>query len=353
MEARELSETNRKNTRERKQITTVKDVAREAGVGIGTVSRVLNNAVGVSQKTRLKVENAIAKLGFNPNPIAQSMRSGQTKTLACVVRDFSVPILSVFVNAMQKAVDHKGYALQVASSYHEVDREADFIRRVAQRQVDGMVIATSSENDPKLAEALVSLKIPVVLLDRDEPQNCAAVLVDHAQGVRSAILHLADLGHKRIAIVTGQSDVRPVRERIAAYREAHEIAGLPVDESLIRRGSFGGDFAYHEALKLLRIDERPTAIFAGGTAIMPGILRAIGDFRLRMPEDISLVSGADSELAQLYGSGITAVRWQHDQLGTSAAEILLDAIESGEQMAARVTASTELILRGSTGPAPV
>lgn len=330
----------------------MKDVAEEAGVGIGTVSRVVNGGMNVSAKTRERVEAAIRRLNFNPDPIAQSMRSGQTKTFACIVRDFSVPILSTFVNAMQDTADASGFGLQVASSYHDTEREIAMLEKLARRRIDGLVIASSSESDPDLLDAISSSDVPIVLLDRDKPETVDAVLIDNRAGVRAAILHLIDLGHRRIALLTGQEGVRPVRERIAGYREAYAARGLVPVEDLVRCGSFTAEFVYSEVVQLLRSDEPPTAVFAGGTAMLAAVLRAIRDVGLRIPQDVSVVTGADSELALLHTPAISAVRWQHDQLGAAAARFLLSRVETPQGKAQRMVFPTEFIVRESCGPVP-
>lgn len=332
--------------------STMKDVAEEAGVGVGTVSRVVNGGTNVSLKTRERVEAAIRRLNFNPDPIAQSMRSGQTKMFACIVRDFSVPILSMFVNAMQDTADVSGFGLQVASSYHDTDREIVMLERLARRRIDGIVIASSSETDEGLLETISSSEVPIVLLDRDKPDNVDAVLIDHRAGVRTAVQRLLDLGHRRIAMLSGQKGVRPVRERVAGYREAFSSRGLEPAEELIRCGSFTPDFVYSETAQMLRSEARPTAIYAGGTAMLAAVLRAIRDVGLRVPQDVSVVAGADSELALLHTPTISVVRWQHDQLGAAAARFLLSRVENRKAPVQKMIFPTEFIQRESCGPAP-
>lgn len=329
---------------------TMKDVAHEAGVGIGTVSRVINKTSGVSAKTREKVESAIARLGFNPDPIAQSMRSGLTKTFACIVRDFSVPILSEFVNAMQDTSDASGFGLQVASSYHDTVREVSMLERLARRRVDGIVIATSSEEDERLAAVIRGLEVPVVLLDRDHPAMVDSVLIDHRAGTRAAIGRLIALGHRRIALLSGQPVVRPARERAAGFSEAFARAGLPEPLDLRRLGSFDVDFVYSETAQLLRLPDRPTAIFAGGTAMLAAVLRAVRDAGLSVPQDVSIVAGADSELAFLHTPDISVVRWHHDQLGAAAARFLLARVAGQDAAPQRMVFPTEFVQRGSCGP---
>lgn len=331
---------------------TMKDVAREAGVGIGTVSRVLNRTPGVSDKMRIRVENSISRLGFKANPIAQSMRNGQTRMFACVVRDFSVPVLSNFVNAMQAAVDLKGYGLQVASSYHDAEREVDIVQRLALRRADGIVIATSSEDNAIVVETLEELDMPVVLLDRDTPARLDAVLIDHRFGIRSAVESLLDLGHRRIVMISGEEGLRPTRERIAGLEDAYRGRGIDVPPGTLRMGAFTADYAYSELSQLLRRPDRPTAIIAGGTGMLAGALQAIRNVGLRIPEDISLVSGADSELSQLHMPGITSIRWEHDKLGAAAGKMLMDRIDNPKLPAKRICYPTELVGRGSCAAPP-
>ncbi len=329
---------------------TMIDVARAAGVGVGTVSRVVNLSPRVTAETKTRVEAAIAKLGFKPDPIAQSMRSGHTKTFACVVRDLTVPVLSVFIDAMQKAVDAQDFGLFVASSYHDIAREMSYLVRFARRRADGIVIATSSEEAPKLLKLLRESEMPIVLLDRTKPETLDAVLVDHRAGMRQAMEYLTSLGHARIGFISGQDDVHPVRERLAGYREGLAAQGLAVDESLIRLGSFGVEHAYSETMQLLALQKRPSAVIAAGTALLPGMLRAVRDRGAKIPENISIISGSDSELAMLHTPGITVVRWDHSQLGVAAARFLLNRLQSPGHQIQRMIFPSELAVRGSCGP---
>lgn len=328
---------------------TMKQVAEAAGVGVGTVSRVVNHSSGVAKKTKLKVENAISQLGFNPNPIAQSMRSGQTKIFACVVRDFSVPILSAFVNAMQAVVDNNGYGLQVVSSYHDPVREGEILRKLALRRTDGIVLASSSEDDKDLLATIRGLNVPVVLLDRDIPEELDAVLIDHRYGMRSAVSHLLDLGHRKIAMISGEAGLRPVQERLRGAREAFASKGLTLPPDFLRAGSFSADYAYSEVSQLLREPNRCTAIIAAGTGMLVGVLKAIRDANLKIPDDISLISGADNELAQLHTPTIATIKWEHDKLGAAAGKLLLDRLKNPKLRAARIVFPTELIVRNSCG----
>ncbi len=183
---------------------SIRDVAQLADVSLGTVSRVINAHPNVREDTRKRVKAAIVELGYVPNMVAQSMRSNRSMTFACVMRDFTVPVLSLFVDSMQKEIEGFGFSLMVASSYHDLKRERELLLGFQQRRIDGLVIATSSEEDPALLTMLREAQFPIVLLDRELPAELDSVSVNHAAGVRQAVLHLADLGHRRIAIISGE-----------------------------------------------------------------------------------------------------------------------------------------------------
>ncbi len=266
--------------------STIKDVARVAGVGVGTVSRVLNNRPHVNSASRDRVLAVIQQLGYRPDLLARSMRAGESKTLAFIVRDFTGTTLSALADAVQTEVDRLAFSLFVSSSYHDPERELALLRRFKARRVDGIVIATSSETDPDLMAELTSEGPPFVLLDRAFPEELDAVQADHAGGVAEAVGYLAGLGHRRIALITGEPNVFPTRERVRGYRQALEEHGLPIEPALCRIGSFSADFSYRQALSLLSLPARPTAVIAGGTAMLAGVLHAARELGLRVPEDL-------------------------------------------------------------------
>jgi len=340
------------NSGPHRESSTLKDVARVAGVSVGTVSRVINRHPRVTEAMKRRVDAAIAALGFEPDPIAQSMRSGQTNSFACIVRDFAVPVLSTFVDSMQNEVDGQEFCLFVASSYHNLTREISLFNKFSRRRVDGIVIATSTEADHKLLDLLEKSTIPIVLLDRKLPEALDAVLVDHRAGMHQALDYLIRLGHARIAIISGQDSVHPVRDRLQCYREVLQSNGIAIDPELIRLGSFGIDFGYSEAMQLLGAPNPPTAIIAGGTSLLPGVLRAVRDRGLRIPGDVSIISGADSELALLHSPAVTAIHWEHGQAGVAAARFLLNRLRTPGHRLQRMIFPSNLIIRDSCGPAP-
>jgi len=231
--------------------------------------------------------------------VAQSMRSNRSMTFACVMRDFTVPVLSLFVDSMQKEIDGFGFSLMVASSYHDPKREAELLIGFQQRRIDGLVIATSSEEDPALLAMLTGAPFPIVLLDRESPAELDSVTVNHAAGVRQAVHHLADLGHRRVAIILGEPGVHPTQSRLKGFSEAVSERGLTLEPDLIRHATFSRDAGYTETRHLLELKKPPTAIVAGGTSLLPGVMQATRECGLTIPNDLSVIAGADSDVALL------------------------------------------------------
>lgn len=332
---------------------TIKDVARKAGVSLGTASRVLNRQNMVGDDMRIRVERAIVDLGFRPNAIAQGMRRGVTHTVGIMVRDITVPVLAKFVKSAQDVFHESDYALLVASSENQKEREASLINAFTRRRVDGLITTTSSDTTPALLNACTSLKIPVVLFDRQQPDNFDAVLIDHRDGVRRAVDYLLDLGHLRIALLTGPKTVRPAAERIQGYKAAMRARGLSIDPSLLSAKSFADQSAYLESCALLTQKRPPTAIVAGGIAMLGSILRAVRSNGVRIPQELSVIASSDSDLAELATPPITTLRWEYAEMGRTAAQLLLDRIVGvSDRPSRRVSFPTDLVLRESCGPPP-
>lgn len=326
---------------------SIRDVAKLAGVGLGTVSRVMNDHPNVSEEKRLRVKDAIRELGYVPDIVAQSLRNRRSKIFACVVRDFTVPVLSMFVDSMQKEIDIYGFSLMVASSYHDARREVELLRGMQQRRVDGLVIASASEEDQDLLKALREIPIPIVLLDRLVPEELDSVCINHIAGVRQAVKHLVELGHRRIAIISGDTAVRATRDRLEGYRSALTECGVDVDPTLIRSATFDRAAGYVEAKALLGRADRPTAIIAGGTSLLPGVIEAARDLGLSIPDDLSVIAGADSDVAKLATPPFTVVRWSHDELGRVAGRFLMERLDNPALAPRRFVVDTELVQRGS------
>jgi LacI family transcriptional regulator len=330
---------------------TIRDVARVAEVAVGTVSRVLNNHPTVRPDARKRVLEAIGQLGYQPDAVAQSMRFGTTRTVALAIRDISIAGFGRFVKAAEQVLREAGYTLLLTNTDEDSRREIELLHTFAKRRVDGIIMTVSDETDEHLLRAMREMRVPIVLMDREVALDLDVVAIDHRGGARAATSHLIELGHRRIALLTGNGSMRPAHERVAGFEEAHRRAGLALDPRLVRRGGFTAEFGYEQTADLLDGVAPPTALFAGGMSMLSGVLQAIAERRLSIPRDLSIVAGADTDLAALAAPAITVVRWSNADEGRHAVRLLLDRIE-GSYAAdpRRVKIPTELIHRASCGP---
>lgn len=332
---------------------TIREVARKAGVSIGTASRVINGIPNVDPGIRTKVNAAISRLGYKPDVLAQGMRKGASRTVGVLVRDITSPVLAGFVRAAQDALHEAGYSLVVACSEERKDRELDFLGSVASRRVDGLIMTTSSERDEELVAARHALTVPIVLFDREVPESLDAMLIAHDQGVRQALEHLFSLGHRRIALVTGSTAVYPAQARLRGYEQFFKSQGLRVDRGLVRTNSFTAESAFLDTSSLLSLARPPTAIILGGISMLAGGLRAVRARGLRVPADVSLVGSGDSELAMLATPTVSVIRWNYAELGRTGAQLLLDRLRGPAPLAPRrIIVPTEYVMRESCGICP-
>jgi LacI family transcriptional regulator len=332
---------------------TIRDVARVAGVSVGTVSRVLNDKATVQPDMRARVQKAIADLGYEPNAVAQSMRRRLTHTVGCVIREINIPALAAFVRAAHDVLDEAGFSLLLSNSEARRDRERELLTRLSRRQADGILMGPYSPIDRDFEAFLRKLGLPLVLVDRDLPVWADCVMADHRSGIRMATEHLLGLGHRRIALLTGEPSLYPAKSRLIGYEEAFARHGVPLIPTLARPESFLAANAFRTVSAMLASKDPPTAIIAGGIDMLPGVLRAIRVRGLEIPRDISVVGAGDSELSELHTPSISVQRWDQAETGRIAAGLLLDRIfERAGPEPRHVLLPTEFVRRDSTGPVP-
>jgi LacI family transcriptional regulator len=332
---------------------TIRDVARAAGVSIGTASRVLNGKQTVSPEIRVRVKQAIEALGYRPNAVAQSMRRRSTQLIGCIIRDITIPSLAAFVRAAHDVLDEAGFSLLISNSEGREERERELLSRLRSQRTAGIMFGPYTPITEEFSSFMRKLEAPVVLVERDEPAWADAVMTDHAGSFRDATRHLLELGHRRILILTGDQRIYPARERLRGYREAHEALGLTIDPTMVRAESFLAVAGYRYTSSLLGGPEVPTAILSGGLDMLAGVLRAVKVRGLRIPADISIVASGDSELAELHTPAIGVARWDQAEVGRTAAGLLLGRIAGSVEAAPQhILLPSEFVARGSIGPPP-
>lgn len=336
------------------ETVTMKDVARLANVALSSVSRVLNGHPDVSDEMRARVNATIAELGYEPDLVASSLRRGSTKTIGFMVSDISNPLFAEMLRGTERVLRAEGYFALLAHSQAVPERDTENIRLLSRRRVDGLILSIADETRQETINELARRHIPIVLLDRDATvdPNASAVIADHELGTRRATEHLLDYGHRRIALITGDERIQPTRQRLAGFRASFTRRGLSVPEDLIHLGSFSEEFGHRViADHLLRLDDPPTAVISGGNQLLAGVLGAVHQQGLSIPNDLSLIACDDVPLAQLHRPAITVVARDAESMGVIAAKLLLERLLAQQPTPARTqSVPTELIVRESTAP---
>ena len=347
MKTKESGERIRSTRKAAERSTTIRDVARLAAVSVGTVSRSLNLPATVRPATLAKVQAAIAALNFRPDSRAQNMRRRNTMTVGFVVDDITNPLHAETFKAADAQMRLHGYSLYLVNTRGRAEDESVAIDMLQHGRADGVIMTINSEADERTRKLMGQLRIPSVLLDRDIPLEIDAVLTDHAAGMMQAANYLIGMGHRRIALLSASTEIRPGRERLRGFVEAFQRNGLPVPEDLIRARNLSVEFGLHEANLLLGSAAPPTAMIAAGNRILVGVLKAVQQRGLRIPQDLSLISCDKTDLSLLYPGSITLIDRDIHEIGSTAAQFLLERLKHAGGPARRMVVPTRLILGGS------
>ena len=329
-------------------MTTIARVAQEAGVGVGTVSRVINGSTAVSAETRRRVLEVVKELGYEPNATARALSTGRTRSVGIIAPFFTRPSVIERLRGVGPLLASSGYQLILVDVESPHQREAAFRSLIG--RVDGLLSVTLAPAPADLARLDVA-GLPVVLIDHAH-DRLPSVSVDDVAGGRLAVSHLLELGHRRIAFAGDTVDdvhgSSASSRRCVGYRDALRDAGLPVRDDLIALRPHG-DGAGELVDELLSRPEPPTAVFAASDQQALAVIDAVRERGLRVPEDVSVVGFDDVELARY--AGLTTVAQPLELSGARAAELLLASLDGSEISTARHDLPLELVVRGTTAPA--
>lgn len=329
-------------------MATMRDVARQAGVSISTVSHVINNSRAVSSGARERVEAAMAELGYKPNALARSLRRQQTHSIGMIIPDSANPFFAEIARGIEDASFSQNYHVVLCNTEGDLEKQITYTNLLIRNQVAGIVFVAAGIST-ELVEDLQQRQVPLVVVDREVPGvNVDTVLTDHYQGGRLATQHLVDLGHRRIACISAGSELSPSSERLTGYEDVLLENGLPVDEALIVRGDFQYKSGYEAGQKLLSLADPPTAVFAGNDLMAVGCISAVTQQGRRVPDDLSVVGFDDVRLASFTNPPLTTIAQPKREIGKLAVEMLLDRIHDLHSPARFERLDTELIVRCST-----
>jgi LacI family transcriptional regulator len=344
---------------------TQEDVARAAGVSRATVSFVINNSVDnrvpISEETRQRVLKAVEELGYIPDTRAQALRSGDSKTIGYIIPDMHNPHYWENTDGIEQEAHAAGYTLLFSSMELNLKYGVDIFKDLAGRRIDGLILTgsfidQSDEASLTLAQLLKQKRRVAFVeisdhLNNDHDIDC--VLSDYRGVTLEAMAHLFSLQHKRIGMVLGAEPPELAFDRFESYKSSLQGAGLPYDPNLVAYCGSTLEDGYQAALKLLNHFPRPTAIIAINDLMAIGVLRAAGDLGLSVPRDFSLVSFDNISVTQYLVPRLTTATKDAVRLGREAVRMLLNRIQNPHLPRQKMYIPARLILRESTGPAPM
>ncbi len=329
---------------------TIVDVAQEAEVSYATVSRVINNGAHVRPEKRERVLRAMAKLGFTVNQQARSLRAGRSQVIGLLVHDLGTSYIGEIIRGIEAELSAASYDLMLYTTHRRKTKEATYVSAITRGMADGLLLVLP-RNPEAYLESLRQRHFPYVLIDHQGiDETGPAVGATNWQGAYDATQHLLGLGHRRIGFITGQVEMGCARDRLAGYRAALAAAGVPADPALVREGDFFQPHGFAGARALLALPQPPSAIFASNDVSAFGVMEAVRDAGKRLPDDMSIVGFDDIPQAAQVNPTLTTVRQPLEQMGRTAARMLLEIIGDPDRPAARVELPTELIVRASTRP---
>jgi len=327
---------------------TLADIARETGFSINTVSRALNGKPDVHHETRETILAAATKLNYHPNRLARGLRKQATRVIGVVVSDVANPFFSLLMKSISKSARGRDYRVLLQDSDEKSAEEREAIDVLLSERIDGILICPV-QAETSAIEMLAESQLPVVLIGRRfKGLDMDYVKPNDFHGGELAAQHLIDYGHRRIGMINAPLWISSAQERYEGFVHAHEAAGIPVDQGIIRSGVVNHIEGYREAKALLKTDPTITAIVAYSDFVAFGVARAVWETGLRIPEDISLIGFDDIPLATCLPVPLTTVRSPIDELGDRSIEVLCDKIEGTLNHPVREQLPTELIVRQST-----
>lgn len=300
----------------------IQDVARAAGVAPSSVSRVINNHPDVGDELRARVEASIRELGYQPNSVASSMRTGRTQTIGYIVRDFVNPLFSTIADAAERELSRRGYALMIMGSRESLDTERAHVRNLLARNVDALMLSATDERNDEMSRELDASGKRVLLLDRDIDtiSNRVSIHFDRT-GLHDATRRLIDLGHRDIAMIGPATRTRPSRQRegtLVAFREAGEL-----DDLRIVTGDATVESAHAMTAKLFDGSTHPTALIVASNQLLVGAVAALRERGLDVPGDVSLVAHDRLPYEAAFGLDFACVERPIEEMGSLAASLAI------------------------------
>lgn len=312
-----------------------------------TVSRALTGRGYVREELREKILQVARELDYQPNSLARGLITKQSYTIGLVLPDITNPFFPAVARGVEDVAQRNGYNVILCNTDGNPRKEASYLGVLRSKQVDG-VIFTTSQVSARHVERLLDAGTPVVLADRRVKIDCDFVVVDNIEGAYLATQHLIALGHSAIGVITGPQKVTTSTERIEGYRRALQESGVKMRDELILEGDYRQHSGYRHAKSLLKLGDPPTAIFACNDLMAIGVLAALEEEGIRVPEEVAVVGYDDTLLASVVRPGLTTVAQPKYEMGAIACELLIDRIRAKDRPTQQVILKPQLIIRESS-----
>lgn len=329
----------------------IRSVAAKAGVSIATVSRTINRVNSVNPKIARRVWKAVEDLDYFPNTQARALVSGRSRLLGLIVSEITNPFFPELIKSFEDAAVERGYEILIGSTNYDPKRMALCVRRMLERNVEGVAIMTFGIEEP-LLDQLATRNIPLVFVDlRPEKPFVTALVVDYHHGIREGVQHLAVMGHRDVAFISGPLHVHSAHARQEAFCASMKEIGVRVPRYRLVEGDHTADGGFDAMQKLLAQRKLASAVMCSNDMTAIGALRALNEKGLRVPQDISVIGFDDIHMAQYTSPALTTIRMSCPELAQNAVDALLSHAEGAPKAPVAVTRniSTNLVVRQSTG----
>ncbi|MEJ7862888.1 MAG: LacI family DNA-binding transcriptional regulator [Pyrinomonadaceae bacterium] len=328
-------------------MSSIKDIASEAGVSTATVSHVINKTRFVSEAVRARVLKAIELHDYYPNAHARSLASGSSRILGLIISDIANPFFPELVKSIEAAAFEHDYDVVLSNTNYEPERASHYVRRFIERKVAGVALMTS-EMDKTLIDELARREVSVVFLDSGEAGlRMSNLRVDYDAGIKQAILHLVELGHQNIAFIGGPPHLHSAQRRLEAFRQTMKEV-LPAASERIFQGDFKIEGGNRAALEILAAADLPTAVITANDLMAFGALSEFRRAGLNVPGDVSVIGFDDIAFSSLIEPALTTVNLPRKELGRLAVEALMTTLSNPNHRGVEFTIQTQLVVRNST-----
>lgn len=338
---------------------TIYDIAKEAGVSPATVSRVLTNSANVKQEKREKVEMLIAKYNFKPNALAKGLANTKTKTIGVLAADVRNPYYASLFVACEQAAREAGYTVVLYNSLGKTENEVELLGKLLEQKVDAIIQLGGRVDDlvsnieyVEIVNQIMST-IPVIVTGKLDGTRCHAVRIDSMKAMELLMDHLLDLGHQKIALLGGRKDVLATFEKYQMYKQILRENQIAFDPELTADdGGYNFETGYQQMNEMLAKRTDMTAVIAINDFTAMGVMKSLNEHKIRIPQDISVVSYDNTYMAQMAVPSLTSIDYNFEEYGRKLIDTSIAMIEGRKKDTLRMV-TPNLIVRESSGPAPV